>query len=208
MDAGLIKILRGYSFRSRTGASQTYQRISFSDNDPADGIIWKKYFFEADPQTANTDTGNLLLSGVAPSVAVSDNKTASTQTGQLVLNGVAPSVQTPVSVYPAQGNLILTGISPDVIASDNKLAVTQTGDLVLLGVAPVVSVSSGVAATLTGNLIINSFRPQAFATGFATTNVVNATITQASEFSVDSTIITEPVNFVNSTISEPVENII
>lgn len=210
MDSGLIKVINGFAFRAKKsvrGANLLYQRVSFADLDPAEGTIWKRYFFDANPQTVNTNTGIITLSGVAPTVSVSSNTTASTSTGNIVLIGLAPFVFTPVQVLTTDGSVVLSGVSPSIVISDNTIVFSQSGAIFITGIAPEIPTSSNVV-TYTGELVLTARKPIISARAYFPENVVQATIVTESINNVDSTISRETPYFVTTTITQPSEHIV
>jgi len=79
--------------------------------------------------TVSTQTGELVLTGFAPNVVVTDNKTVSALTGQLVLLGFAPtvSITEAVNVYPGVGELVIEGFAPTVIVTGERASVVADG---------------------------------------------------------------------------------
>lgn len=210
MDAGLIKILRGYSFRAKRsvrGANLLYERVSFADIDPAEGTIWKRYFFEANPQTANPLTATLSVNGVAPSVSISDNKVLTPGAGNLLLTGLSPTPLISVTVYPLQGNLVVTGVAPTPVASDNKTVYPLSGSVILTGVAPAFE-QSVLVTPQTASLILSGNRPDPIGVGYYRDNIVNATVSVAGEYDVSETLTRSSEYIVSSTIVKATENIV
>jgi hypothetical protein len=210
MDAGLIKILRHYSFRAKRsvrGANLLYERVSFADIDPAEGTIWKRYFFEANPQSAEPLTGNLLLNGVAPSVSITDNTVVSPGVGNLLLTGLSPTPLISVTVYPLQGNLVLNGVAPSAVVSENITVFPQAGNLTLTGFAPAFE-QSVLVSPETASLILSGNRPDAIGVGYYRDNIVNATVSVSGEYDVSETVTRSSEYIVSSTIVRPTENII
>ena len=101
------------------------------------------YTAAAAPINITTSTGSLTLTGIAPTVSVSDNKNIQTSTGELTLTGYAPTVTVTahVNILTSTGELVITGYAPTVLVTNNINILTSTGELILTGYSPTISIT-------------------------------------------------------------------
>jgi hypothetical protein len=74
---------------------------------------------------------------------VTDHKTVSPGTGEVTLTGFAPSVSIGVNVSPGTGEVILTGFEPTAAVTNHQTVSPGTGELLFEGFTPTVAVSIG-----------------------------------------------------------------
>lgn len=86
---------------------------------------------------ATPSTGELTITGYAPTVTVTENKKVTPSTGEVTLTGYAPtvSVSDHKTVITSTGEITITGYAPTVTVSNNINIITQTGSLILTGQA-------------------------------------------------------------------------
>jgi hypothetical protein len=111
----------------------------------------------SDNRTITPASGDLVFSGSAPVVTASDNRTITPASGDLVFSGAAPTITVSDNhtITPDAGQLVLSGTAPILTLTDNRLITPASGDLVFTGSAPTVTVTGDVAiAVLTRNLVI------------------------------------------------------
>lgn len=127
--------------------------------------VWSTDIPASNPITAATDTGQLALTGFAPTVSVSNNIAVAPGVGQLTLAGFAPTVTTTnnVAVATGVGALILSGFAPAVTASDHKIVTPGVGALTLSGFAPAINIGVNVFPGA-GALSLSGFAPTITAT--------------------------------------------
>ena len=107
--------------------------------------------------------GNLLLSGFAPTTALSANPVASPLVGSLLLDGKVPSISVQVGLVagPQAGNLLLAGAVPALALSDSKVATPTRGDILLSGAAPTLLKSNFLTVSpAQGNLVLTGAVPE------------------------------------------------
>ena len=92
--------------------------------------------FASDKKEVLPSTGNLTITGYAPTVFTSDNK----------------------NVAPQTGSVTITGFRPTVFASDHKVVLPQTGSLAATGYAPTMNIGVSFLPQ-TGALTITGYRP-------------------------------------------------
>jgi hypothetical protein len=121
--------------------------------------------------TVNPATGQLTLTGFAPSLTVTANQTVSPAKGDLTLTGFAPaiSVSGATIISPDAGQLTLTGYAPTVTVTEHIIVNPLTGALVLTGYAP--TIGQGVTVNPgAGLLTLTGFAPNISVTGNAWIN--------------------------------------
>jgi len=106
-----------------------------------------------DNKDITTSAGALILSGLAPSVSVVEHITIATPASSLTFNGLAPSLLEAIIIGVDVGALTLTGAS-STLDVDYTLA-PSAGALVISGAAPTIQTTQAVspdvgALTLTG----------------------------------------------------------
>ena len=107
--------------------------------------------------------GNLLLSGFAPTTALSANPVASPLVGGLLLDGKVPSisVQTGLVAGPQAGNLLVAGAAPTLAFSDNKVVTPTQGNALLSGAVPTLVKSDfKIISPAQGNLVLTGAVPE------------------------------------------------
>jgi hypothetical protein len=141
----------GASYQASNTSVQLYSDIYLrnANNDSAavtllmDNFSVEITYTESVAANILTATGELTLTGYAPTVTISDNKVIFTATGELLLEGFAPTVAVTnnINILTSTGELVLEGYTPTVVISNNINIVTSTGELILTGYAPTVDIS-------------------------------------------------------------------
>jgi hypothetical protein len=114
------------------------------------------------PVSVTAGVGVLTATGLAPSLAVTDNKAALPGVAVLVATGLAPTaVATDLKVaLPGVAVLVATGLAPTATASDHKIALPDVGALVVTGLAPTATVGNAQSVTpAVGSVIATGFAP-------------------------------------------------
>ncbi len=88
------------------------------------------------PFDATPSVGNLLYTGIVPTVVASNHKNSLANTGIVSYTGVAPTVQTPRVMSTAKGSVLYAGLAPVVATPRNILA--AKGTLSYVGLEPTV----------------------------------------------------------------------
>lgn len=112
-------------------------------------------------ESANTaitpSVGSLILTGIAPTIAVSANQSITPASGVLLLTGQAPTISTGATqtITPGSGALLLTGQSPTLAQTANVIFTPLPGALLLTGQAPSFLIEgSSVITANTGAILL------------------------------------------------------
>lgn len=118
--------------------------------------IWATYQVASSPTNVNTGLGEVVYSGLAPTVSVSNNQNITTDLGVVTYNGFSPTIQNDVNIQSGLGQVTYNGLSPTINISVN--ITTQLGQVQYNGFEPSISVSVNVATGL-GQVVYNGFSP-------------------------------------------------
>jgi len=104
------------------------------------------------PVNITTSTGELLLTGIAPTITLTYNLNILTSTGELILTGYTPTIAVTnnINIVTSTGELVLVGYAPTITTGELlKYLVTTTGYYITHNNKLIV-----VDSNLTGNLIL------------------------------------------------------
>lgn len=93
--------------------------------------------------------GAITLTGLAPSINISDNKNVQPDTGLLSLTGYSPTINVTdnKNILVGYGTCVLTGFEPVVSVTNNANVSANIGIVLLSGFSPTVSISSSTVGT-------------------------------------------------------------
>lgn len=113
----------------------------------------------------------LTLAGFAPAVALSNNRAATPGAGALVLAGFAPGIDQSRSATPGVGALVLTGYAPNVFIGNAQSVSPTNAALVLAGPAPTLVQTAHQGVTPgAGPIIVTGLAPDVLGTAHQAVN--------------------------------------
>lgn len=118
--------------------------------------------------TVNAGYGELIATGYAPSIDISNHIAIDAATGQLVITGYAPSIDISnhIVIDANTGQLVVTGYAPSIDITNNISIDADTGLLVITGYAPTIDVTNNISIDAdTGLLIVTGYAPSIDITG-------------------------------------------
>lgn len=109
-----------------------------------------------------SNTGNISLSGSAPTLSQTANQWESPGSGTVALSGLAPSLGQTAnqSILPGVGSIVITGLSPTTLQTVNQWASPGTGTLTFSGYAPTITQAANQGINPgTGSIAITGSTP-------------------------------------------------
>lgn len=123
----------------------------------------RRYFFAAGGDTTVTPgVGEVVVTGLSPTVTATDLVTVAPTTGSVVITGLAPTLVTGTIVAPTTGEVVITGLAPIVTVSSagNTTVTPDVGVVVVTGLDPTVTVSDLVTvAPGQGTVVVTGLAP-------------------------------------------------
>lgn len=131
-----------------------------SYNNQKSGQTFLTVGAEFQPITVTPGTGQVIVTGLAPTFSTSDNKAVTPGVGQVLAIGLAPTFVTSdnQTVTPGVGQLIATGFEPIAVISDNQIVTPDLGQVIITGFAPTV-VTEVIVTPGVGSLTLAGFSP-------------------------------------------------